>query len=290
MPEGDTVWRAARLLHEAVVGKPITQCEIRWGSRPTPDVVGRTTLEVVSRGKHLLHRIDGGITIHSHLRMEGAWRVHDQSSLRPQSLYNRQIRALVGTSDKMALGLRLGMLDAIGSRGEERFVGHLGPDILGADWDEDRAVAAVHADPRPIGEVLLDQSILAGIGTMYCAETLFICQVPPWSVPSELGVQRVREVVQRAAMLLQTNKEFAIQSTTGNRRRGYEHYVHPRSGRECRRCGGIVRVAMIGTAPRDRTMFYCPDCQGGLGPTDDGKPQSPLGGPKGGNYGQRRIR
>lgn len=290
MPEGDTVWRAARLLHQALAGEPIAQCEIRWGSRPTPDVIGRPTMEVISRGKHLLHRIEGGITIHSHLRMEGAWRVHDQALMTPQALYNRQIRALVGTSDKMALGLRLGMLDVIRSRGEERLVGHLGPDILGGDWDEDRAVAAVLADSRPIGEVLLDQSNLAGIGTMYCAETLFILQIPPWSTPADLGPDMVREVVQRAVLLLQTNKEFAIQSTTGNRRRGYEHYVHPRSGRECRRCGGIVRVAMIGVPPKDRTMFYCPDCQGGLGPTDDGKPQSPLGGPKGRGYGQRRIR
>ncbi len=290
LPEGDTVWRTARRLHDALAGVPITQCEIRWGSRPTPDVLGRDTLEVVSHGKHLLHRIDGGITIHSHLRMEGAWRVHDQSTMTPQSLYNRQIRALVGTQNKLALGLRLGMLDVIRTRAENRIVGHLGPDILGADWDLDRAVAAIQADPRPIGEALLDQANIAGIGTMYCAETLFILRVPPWSTAASLGAATVQAVVQKAAALLQVNKDFAVQSTTGSRRRGYEHYVHPRSGRECRRCGEVVRVAMIGKPPTDRTMFYCPHCQGGLGPTDDGKAQSPLGVPKSRGYGQRRIR
>src|SRR6476469_8328753 len=74
MPEGDTVWRTAQRLHQALAGEPLTRSELRWPELSTLDFCGRTTLEVVSRGKHLLHRLDDGFTIHSHLRMEGQWR------------------------------------------------------------------------------------------------------------------------------------------------------------------------------------------------------------------------
>lgn len=277
MPEGDTVYRTAARLHRALAGRPLTRAEIRWGGKTLPDVVGRRTVEVVARGKHLLHRIEGGVTIHSHLRMEGAWRVVPNERLRPRELFDPSIRALAATDAHTAIGRRLGMLDVLPTTREETLVGHLGPDILGPDWDPARAAAAIQADPRPIGAVLLDQRVLAGIGTMYDAETLFLERIGPWTPANELGADAVEQIVARAHRLLTVGKEHDVQSTTGSRRRGEEVYVHARSGRPCRRCGTTVRVAMIGTPPQDRTMFYCPSCQGGLGPDDDGRPQAPLG-------------
>ena len=245
------------------------------------DLTGRTTLEVVSRGKHVLHRIEGGLTLHSHLRMEGQWRVEATPGLAARWRRNPQLRALVAAPDWTALGLRLGMLDLVPTARESDVVGHLGPDVLGPDWDLDRAVDRVAGSHVPIGQALLDQRNLAGVGTMWCAETLFLERVPPWTPADELGRETVERVVARAHRLIDNGRRHAVQSSTGSYRLDEAHYVHARSGRPCRRCGTTLRVAMIGEPTRERTMFYCPGCQGGLGPTDDGRPQAPLGSNRG---------
>jgi endonuclease-8 len=116
---------------------------------------------------------------------------------------------------------------------------------------------------------------------MWCAETLFLERVPPWAPTGELDREVVERVVARAHRLIDNGRRHAVQSSTGSYRLDEAHYVHARSGRPCRRCGTTVRVAMIGDPTRERTMFYCPGCQGGLGPTDDGRRQVPLGSNRG---------
>ncbi|KRC84426.1 DNA glycosylase [Terrabacter sp. Root85] len=282
MPEGDTVWRTATRLDQALAGREIVESDLRWpGEIATADLTGRTTLEVVSRGKHVLHRVEGGLTLHSHLRMEGQWRVEATAGLPARWRRNPQLRALVAAPDWTALGLRLGMLDLVPTAHEGDLVGHLGPDVLGPDWDLARAVDNVAGARVPVGQALLDQRNLAGVGTMWCAETLFLERVPPWSRADELGRETVERVVARAHRLIDNGRRHAVQSSTGSQRLDEAHYVHARSGRPCRRCGATVRVAMIGEPTRERTMFYCPGCQGGLGPTDDGRPQAPLGSNRG---------
>ncbi|GAA5019031.1 Fpg/Nei family DNA glycosylase [Terrabacter aeriphilus] len=281
MPEGDTVWRTASRLHQALAGREIVESDLRWPEIATADLTGRTTLEVVSRGKHVLHRVEGGLTLHSHLRMEGQWRIEATPGLPARWRRNPQLRALVAGPDWTALGLRLGMLDLVPTAREGDLVGHLGPDVLGPDWDAARAVDNVARSHAPIGEALLDQRNLAGVGTMWCAETLFLERVPPWTPADEAGRETVERVVARAHRLIDNGRRNAVQTSTGSTRLDEAHYVHARSGRPCRRCGETVRVAMIGRAPQERTMFYCPRCQGGLGPTDDGRPQAPLGSTRG---------
>ena len=278
MPEGDTVWRTATRLHQALAGQPLTMWDLRWGELGTTDYVGATTLEVVSRGKNILQRLDAGVTLHSHLRMEGQWRIEDAQELTARQRSNPQIRALVGTERWAALGLRLGMLDLVPTSAEDSLVGHLGPDVLGPDWDPGTAAANLHAAGQtPIGEALLDQRNLAGVGTLWASESLFLQQLNPWTPSADLDEKELAALVERAHRLIDTARHHAVQSSTGVRRLGETSYVHGRSGRPCRRCGKPVRVAMIGAPPRERTMFYCPRCQGGLGPTDDGTPQTPLG-------------
>lgn len=290
MPEGDTVWRTARRLHEALAGRDIVESDLRWPSIATVDLRGRSTLEVVSRGKHLLHRIDGGLTLHSHLRMEGQWRIEATARLKPGWRRSPDLRALVGTADWTALGLRLGMLDLVETRDEAQLVGHLGPDLLGDDWDASVAVDHLAAARVPLGEALLDQRNLAGLGTLWASETLFVLRLHPWTIASTLDRAVLEQVVDRARRLIDGGRRDAIQSSTGSLAKGETTYVHGRSGRPCRRCGGTVRVAMIGPPTRERTMFYCPSCQGGLGPTDDGRPQRPLGSEtsRGAGRGRRR--
>lgn len=277
MPEGDTVWRTARRLHEALAGREIVESDLRWPSLATTDLTGRRTLEVVSRGKHLLHRVEGGLTLHSHLRMEGQWRIEATSGLKPGWRRSPDLRVLVAAADWTALGLRLGMLDLVETRREDEVVGHLGPDLLGPDWDATRAVDHLARAAMPIGEALLDQRNLAGLGTLWTAETLFVLRIHPWATASELDLSTLEQVVDRARRLIDRGRRDAVQSSTGSLARGESTYVHGRSGRPCRRCGATVRVALIGEPTRERTMFYCPSCQGGIGPTDDGRPQRPLG-------------
>ena len=190
MPEGDTVWRTATRLNEALAGREIVESDLRWPEISTADLTGRTTLEVVSRGKHVLHRIEGGLTLHSHLRMEGQWRVESTPRLATRWRRNPQLRALVSAPDWTALGLRLGMLDLVPTAHEADLVGHLGPDVLGPDWDLERAVDRVASSHVPVGQALLDQRNLAGVGTMWCAETLFLERVPPWRSRASAGPTR----------------------------------------------------------------------------------------------------
>jgi endonuclease-8 len=282
VPEGDTVWRTARGLHRALAGEPLTRAELRWGDLGAVDLRGLETTEVVSRGKHVLHRLGDGRTIHSHLRMDGTWVLERSERVRPGTSRRPDLRAVLGTQQWTALGRSLGMLELLPTDEEDRVVGHLGPDLLGPDWDAERAVANLRGRPdRPIGAALLDQANLAGIGTIYDSETLFAERRHPWQPVADIGDAELTRLVERARRLLEAGRAHGIPNTTGDPRRGEGLHVHGRSGRPCRRCGGPVRVAMIGEPPHERTMFYCPACQGGLGPTDDGRPQSPLGGVSG---------
>ncbi|HET7661670.1 MAG TPA: DNA-formamidopyrimidine glycosylase family protein [Oryzihumus sp.] len=289
MPEGDTVWRTAHRLDQALAGSPLLVADLRWPSLATTDLRGATTLEVVSRGKHILQRLDTGRTLHSHLRMEGQWRIEATPQVTPRQLAGDRVRAVLGTADWTALGLRLGMLDLVPTADEHTLVGHLGPDLLGADWDPSRALANLRREPgRALGAALLDQRNLAGIGTLWAAESLFLEGLHPWTPVGEVADDALAGVVERAHRLLGASRHQAVQTSTGSTRRGETSYAHARSGRPCRRCGGSIRVAMIGDPPQERTMFYCPGCQGGLGPTDDGRAQRPMGsGPRQSRAGYR---
>ena len=144
MPEGDTVWRSADRLHRALAGEVITLSDFRFPEIATLDLRGSRTTEVVSRGKHLLHRVDSGVTIHSHLKMEGQWRVERPEDT-PRWLRRADLRAAVGTETWSALGLRLGLLEVVPTQHEDRVVGHLGPDVLGPDWDPEKAATRLLA-------------------------------------------------------------------------------------------------------------------------------------------------
>lgn len=280
MPEGDVVWRTAQRLDAALSGHELVRAELRWPSLATADLVGWTVRETRSRGKHLLTRLAGpegepDLTLHSHLRMEGSWRIEPTGPERP---YSHDVRAVLASPVWTAVGARLGMLDLVRTDDEATVVGHLGPDVLGPDWDLDRVLASVAADPaRPIGATLLDQRVLAGVGTFYMTETLFLLGLTPWTPVGDLPPEVQTRVVQRAYRLLHLNRDRVVQVTTGDARPGREAFVHGRSGRACRRCGTDIRVAPIGVAPADRVAFYCPHCQRGPAPTDDGAPQRPLG-------------
>jgi len=261
VPEGDTVFRAARLLDKSLTGQVLTGTDFRVPQHATADLTGGTVTGTVSRGKHLLTRIDRGDeawTLHTHLKMEGTWKVLEAG--RPWPRPAHQARVVLDTATKQAVGFSLGIVELLERDAEDIAVGHLGPDLLGPDWDADEAVRRLTVEPeRPLHDALLDQRNLAGIGNMYAAELCFVAGVHP-----ETPVARVpdlRRLVVRAQQMLDLNKERAFQSTTGNLRDRERLWVYRRDRSPCRRCGTPVAVAMTGPADRERASYWCPRCQ-----------------------------
>lgn len=264
MPEGDSIYRVAAHLREALAGQPLTSADLRVPAHATADLTGRRVLEVAPRGKHLLTRFEGGLTLHTHLRMDGRWEVY-----RPGALWtggpDRQIRAVLGTDRGTAVGYRLPVVELLRTADERRIVGHLGPDLLGPDWDPVEAVRRLLARPgRPVVEALLDQRNLAGIGNVYANELCFVAGVTPWTEVGELP--HPDRLVVRAQQMLEANKLRPGHITTGDTRPGYQHWVYGRAGRPCPRCTTPVVAGRQGPPPRDRAVFWCPYCQRGPAP------------------------
>ncbi|KJY47545.1 DNA glycosylase [Streptomyces sp. NRRL S-444] len=262
MPEGDSVWRAAARLHAALAGHELTRCDLRVPRFATSDLSGRTTLDVTPRGKHLLARFEGGLTLHTHLGMDGAWHVfaaHEKWHGGPA----HEIRVVLATTGHTAVGYRLPVVELLRTADEDRAVGHLGPDLLGPDWDADQAAARLLAAPgRPLGEALLDQRNLAGIGNIYKSELCFLAQVTPWTPVGDLPDPATTTVrlAGAAHRLLRANiGDRRIRNTTGSRRPGQELFVYGRAHRPCLRCGTPVREA----PQNDRPTYWCPHCQPG---------------------------
>lgn len=260
MPEGDTVWLTAHRLNQALAGREVTTFDMRVPTLATTDLRGDTVTEVVARGKHLLTRFEGGLSLHSHLRMDGSWYLSAADAPPPRRHPSHMIRALVGNNQWLATGYRVHDLQIVTRDGETRFVGHLGPDLLGLDWDADRAVANLLREPdAAVGEALLDQRNLAGIGNMYKCEVLFMEREHPWTPVGE--VRDLHAVVATSYRVLRANRDHPAQSTTGYTQRGREHWVYERDGQPCLRCRTRIRRAEQGVPPRARGTYWCPVCQ-----------------------------
>ncbi|MFF1816726.1 Fpg/Nei family DNA glycosylase [Kribbella sp. NPDC058245] len=258
MPEGDTVWRACQRLNQALGGQELVRTDFRVPTLATTDLSGRTVLEVVARGKHLLMRLSGDVTIHSHFRMDGSWHLY-----RPGEKWrggaSHQIRAVLETASWTAVGYRLPVLDLVATDAENSVVGHLGPDLLAPDFDRSLAIANLEAEPdRTISEALLDQRNLAGIGNFYRTEVCFLLGLHPWRPVSSVDLAAAVDLSRR---LLKANLRNGTQVSTGVDRPGQRTWVFERAGKPCRRCRTTISTAMIGEPPRDRITYWCPACQ-----------------------------
>ena len=264
MPEGDAVWRTARTLHQALSGHTLVRTDFRVPAIATADLSGGTVTETVSRGKHLLTRIDtpssGGEkwTLHTHLKMEGSWRVYDRGQRWNKA--GHLARVVLDTDERSAVGFQLGVVELVLRDHEDRIVGHLGPDLLGPDWDADEAARRLAVAPdRPLGEALLDQRNLAGIGTIYRSELCFLTGYDP-RTPVVKVADRLR-MVRLAHSLLFQNRNLPQIATTGDKRRGRSLWVYGRPGEPCLRCGTPIAYAELGEPGRERAAYWCPSCQ-----------------------------
>ncbi|MET0447126.1 MAG: DNA-formamidopyrimidine glycosylase family protein [Aeromicrobium sp.] len=258
MPEGDTVWRTAHHLREALAGRELTRTDFRVPAFATLDLAGEVVDDVVSHGKHLLIQTPQH-SIHSHLKMEGAWHVQRLGTdwRRP----GHSARAVLENDEWQCIGYSLGILEVLARDDEESAVGYLGPDLLGADWDLDEAVRRAGSNPeRPVFLALLDQRNLAGFGNEYVNELLFIMGLRPTRPVKE--VNDLQRVISRGQRMLDVNKSRVERSFTGSTRTGEDRWVYRRERARCRRCGTRIQEGKLGDQPTtERNTFWCPHCQ-----------------------------
>ncbi|WP_313558412.1 DNA-formamidopyrimidine glycosylase family protein [Miniimonas arenae] len=260
MPEGDVLLRAARRLTAALADEPLVRGELRWPAYGGLDLAGLRSLGTVSYGKHLLTRFDDGSTLHTHLRMDGTWRVEHAPGLRSRDR-DPNVRAVLATTRWTCRGYLLGMVDVVRTRDERDLIGHLGPHLLADDAEEHVPAAAavlVTRAPATVGAALLDQTVAAGIGTIWMAETLFRHRINPWRPVADLRVDEATALLTTASRLMLTSANSpAAPGTRGS----VPIAAHGREGRPCPRCGTPIAVGRVGTPPQDRPAFFCPACQ-----------------------------
>jgi endonuclease-8 len=257
MPEGDTIYNAARRIRGALVGKEITSLETphqrfardRWPER----LRGRGVRAVDSRGKHLFIRFDGGLTIHSHLRMTGSWGVYEHGRGWRRSPSRAWL--VIRTAEHEVVqfgGPVLELMTDSRSRFDQR-IARLGPDILADEFDEAAFLRRLRDDDptRGIGDALLDQRNVCGIGNIWRAEACFLAGLDPWRPVGKVSDDE-------ALAALQGVRPLMLQSAQGA---GYlgEPAVFGRHGRPCRRCGTPIRAR--GQGDDNRTAYWCPRCQ-----------------------------
>lgn len=262
MPEGDTIFRTAAALRAVLVGRRITRAATRPRPRTPrpPDVtslVGSEVTDVRSVGKHLLITLGDGRVLHSHLGMTGSW--HRYAVGAPWQRPERQASVILETPDSVAVCFSPAQLTLFGDASEaQRMLGGLGPDLLDEASDGGRAATRLRATTAAtVGEALLDQRVMAGIGNVYRSEVLFLCAVHPTTPVAALDDERVAALVDAGRRLLRANTGGGRRSTLANGRNGL--WVYGRAGRPCRRCGTLVRSARLGESAR--LVYWCPACQ-----------------------------
>jgi endonuclease VIII len=267
MPEGDTIFRTASVLRRALVGgvvrRALAQPRPGMARVPRLDVlVGRTIDSVEARGKHLLIGCSGGVWLRTHMRMNGSW--HRYRPGEPWRLTLARASCLLETDTAVAVCFDAPVVELLTDAELERHAGlrSLGPDLLSQAPDVAEAVRRLRVRASlPLGEALLDQRALAGIGNVIKSEACFMERLNPWAPVSSLSDDQLHAVVERAAALLRANSGGGRRVTTGRRSPGESLWVYKRGGRPCRRCGTLILARRQGA--QARTTFWCPSCQPG---------------------------
>ena len=257
MPEGDTVYSAAVRLHDALAGREVVRSDLRVPAYATVDLSGQTVHSVSSRGKHLLMRI-GDDVLHSHLKMEGMWRVYAPGERR--RLPEFRARAVIETADAVAVGYDLGVVEVFPAAEEAERMAYLGPDLLGPDWDPAEAERRLAADAdAPVVVALAEQRNLAGLGNVYVNELCFLRGIRPDRPVRDV---ELAPLVALASRVIRANRDRFERTTTGDTRPGRRLWVYGRAGEPCRRCGTTIEHGRFGRTPLElRETYWCPNCQ-----------------------------
>jgi endonuclease VIII len=245
MPEGDTIHRAARTLQEALGGQTVTRFETVFPQLARVDddhpIRGRTIERVRAIGKHLLIDLSGGLSLHTHMRMNGEWHIYRAGErwMRRRS----DMRIVLETAQWAAVAFNVTVADF-----EEPSVG---PDLLGESFDASEAARRIRAAPdREIADALLDQQSVAGIGNIWKSETLFVCRVSPFATIGSIDDAKLGEILATARKLLR----HSVTRTTRA-----DWWVYGRANKPCRKCGALIRSKKHGDDAR--VTYWCPGCQ-----------------------------
>jgi endonuclease-8 len=197
----------------------------------------------------------GRASIHSHLKMDGSWRVGPM--IQGRVPVDHRARIILEANGVRAVGVDLGILEVLDRDQDGDAVAHLGPDLLGEDWDPQVAAANLTARPnRSIAEALLDQRVLAGVGNVYCNELCFVTGHLPTAPVS--SITDAHRLVARARDMLWANRSRWNRCTTGDTRAGRRLWVYGRAGQGCRRCGTPISCC---ENSGERVAYWCPACQ-----------------------------
>lgn len=254
MPEGDTIARAARSLHAWMAGRELTAARSRARKAPVERLVGQNIVSVEAKAKHLLMRFSSGAVLHSHMRMTGSWHVYSQGECWRKPSWRAAV--VLEAGDHVAVCFDAPVVELLAAREVELHpaLASLGPDVLvrPLDLDEVCRRAALQPEELTIGELLLDQQVVSGVGNIWRSETLFACRCNPWRPHGSLAPSVLDELVTTAARLMSA-------ATDGGRARAGLR-VYDRAGRSCARCGASISRAKMGAVAR--TVYWCRSCQG----------------------------
>ncbi len=256
MPEGDTIFRAARTLNTALAGKTVTRFETVLPQLARIDdqehIAGRTIEQVVPHGKHLIIDFSGGLHLRTHMRMNGSWHIY-----RPGERWKKRrgdMRVVIATDDWVAVAFNVPVAEFLDDRAivRQTALRHIGPDILGDTFDMEEAFRRVRARPdAQIADVLLNQRVVAGIGNIWKSETLFACRVNPFVRVCDMNDEEI-------TCLLTNARKLMMRSTNADRRNDIN--VYSRGGEPCRRCKTPIASKKQGLDAR--LTYWCPTCQG----------------------------
>ncbi len=277
MPEGDTLHRLARKLGPLLVGREVVRVELPRRTDRTEGMIGTTITRVEARGKNLLVHFSNGLALHTHLKMNGSWRVAPAGARAEPGVV-----ALIETKTHTALCFRAPVARLLRIRDIEKDLAFrgLGPDLLGESFDEDEAIRRLlRRAETTLGEALLDQGSIAGIGNVWKSELCFNSKLDPRAPVSRFTEEELRALVRLAREQLGENvaaprrtrpdpfePRGAPRTARPMRRAGEGRLsVYERAGERCYDCGAIVEMERRGEA--QRSTYWCPGCQPARGLT-----------------------
>ena len=283
MPEGDTIHRAADTLQRAIGGQAVTRFEsvlptLNRVDADTP-LRGRTVERVEARGKHLLIWFSGDLVLRTHMRMNGSWHIY-----RPGERWqrpHRDMRIVIETARMHAVAFSVPVAELVTASEllRNNVVRELGPDPLSDDFRADDAIARMQArGDVEVADVLVDQSVIAGIGNVYKSEVLFGARINPFMRVSQLTREQLAEIVAVATRFMRANAgsgfnrtaadasatgeivtSVGMRRTTGRAVPSARLWVYGRGGQPCRRCGTAISRQKQG--PYAQSTYWCPRCQ-----------------------------
>jgi endonuclease VIII len=266
MPEGQVSHRNAIVLTRAIAGDPLLRIEApepRLAPQRIPDrLMGDVLDRMEARGKHHLFHFRSGRVLHSHLRMGGVWRAYPADRAIPRG----GLWLALGTGTAVIAQYRGPVLTLLEPGDELPQVDALGPDLLAADADPGAIGARLRStEPtRQVGDAIMDQRVMSGIGNVYKSETLFLAGIDPWRAVGALAEGEANDIARIGAELLamgvrDRGRIITYRPPLGTRHTGERTWVYGRRGRPCRQCGAPIRSRGQGDA--NRTTYWCPRCQ-----------------------------